>query len=553
MWGACAGQRSHCGPISALPAGRRAAATAPRMARLVVVALGVALTAAAAPSPPPPTRVWVDAFGFARGETLPLRDAVLVRGCVWEWRAEAGGLVWLSDLFLSPLQASPLLYAQASYVTSATLSVKGYWRPESWDFYYGPRSACERAAAAAARGARVNCVAGAAALTAKDAAAAALAAAYGDGGRIPQVPPGYALPCRAWDALAAAAASPASPWALKSTAHRGAGVTIVDGAAALAAGLAGGGAGVVQAFIEPQARVSSAADSPPSRFYVRVWALLAAGAPPRAYLLPGGLVLGGGGGRVVNLWLERGVVVPLAALAPRIVPPPANATEFADRLHGDIRAALGAAVAAAAPELARAAAPAAPALAAQLVGADFAVAPNGRALLLEINEAPSMARLGKGEHVSGAPREEADFDAAKEGAASSLLAFVREAALVEGHPSPCAGLSPEEAAAVAAASAEAVAAAAVGLAPLFRETAAGIEAAIARRPPARSLWASLLRRALVSRGGAYAARALSGAAPAAALAAARWAGAALGEPDPDPPPEGVAAGVRLLARCARWD
>lgn len=44
--------------------------------------LSTASLAATAASPPPPTRVWVDAFGFARGETLPLRDAVTVCVCV---------------------------------------------------------------------------------------------------------------------------------------------------------------------------------------------------------------------------------------------------------------------------------------------------------------------------------------------------------------------------------------------------------------------------------------------------------------------------------------
>ena len=58
-----------------------------RRATLRAVVLGVVLTtttaSTAAQSTPPVvssrTRVWIDAFGFARGETLPLKDAVEVR------------------------------------------------------------------------------------------------------------------------------------------------------------------------------------------------------------------------------------------------------------------------------------------------------------------------------------------------------------------------------------------------------------------------------------------------------------------------------------------
>lgn len=51
----------------------------PTLLTLVSVFLTAGVCAAAATTPL--ARVWVDAYGFARGETLPLRDAVEVR----EW------------------------------------------------------------------------------------------------------------------------------------------------------------------------------------------------------------------------------------------------------------------------------------------------------------------------------------------------------------------------------------------------------------------------------------------------------------------------------------
>ena len=46
---------------------------------LALSALAASSAAPTAAAPSPPVRVWVDAYGFAPGETLPLRDAVLVR------------------------------------------------------------------------------------------------------------------------------------------------------------------------------------------------------------------------------------------------------------------------------------------------------------------------------------------------------------------------------------------------------------------------------------------------------------------------------------------
>ena len=58
---------------------------------LAALAASSAAPTAAAAAPSPPVRVWVDAYGFAPGETLPLRDAVLVR----ERERERRSSVWL--------------------------------------------------------------------------------------------------------------------------------------------------------------------------------------------------------------------------------------------------------------------------------------------------------------------------------------------------------------------------------------------------------------------------------------------------------------------------
>lgn len=52
----------------------------PTLLTLSSVLLTAGVSAAAATTTH--ARVWVDAYGFARGETLPLREAVEVRECL---------------------------------------------------------------------------------------------------------------------------------------------------------------------------------------------------------------------------------------------------------------------------------------------------------------------------------------------------------------------------------------------------------------------------------------------------------------------------------------
>ena len=419
--------------------------------------------------------------------------------------------------------------------------------------------------------ARPACVPGATALTSKSAAAAAAAAAYGDGGHA-GLAASIDLPRRTWDAVAAVAGgegvAPPHSWALKTIAHRGAGVTVLDGGQLnTATAVPHVRSGVLQSFIEPQARLAApdaAHGSPPARFYIRAWALLTAGAPsPRAYLFNGGFAISAGApgdDRVVNLWLagrDASTVVRVSDLPRHVVPPPRDATVWSHQLHRDMEAAFGAALAAAAPTLVAAADARPPgSVGAQLIGADFAVTPEGRAVLLEINETPSFARMGKAGRENAPSESTAAFDGEKEAAAAALVAFVAKT-LERDEEAPSTvrcSLDSVDSAAVRAAAAEAAAARATGWSPLAPAVVAGLEAATthAATTTPRPLWRRTLRACATSRLGVWCARALAGAAPRAlALIAQRGADAGvLGSPDPMPPDDDIVAAARLLAECA---
>ena len=314
-------------------------------------------------------------------------------------------------------------------------------------------------------------------------------------------------------------------------------------------------------------RPTRRAGPPPARFYIRAWALLTAGAPsPRAYLFSGGFAISGGAPgeeRVVNLWLAvhgAATVVRVSDLPRHVVPPPRDPQTWAEQLRLDMEAAFGAALAAAAPTLVAAAVARPPgSFGAQLIGGDFVVTPEGRAVLLEINEAPSFARMGKGGQESEPSRSTAAFDGEKEAAAAALVAFLAKTLETDDDTLATVrclldSVDADTAATVRAAAAEAAAARAAGWSPLAPAVVAGLEAAVTHanstksRPPLRrTLWACA-----TSRLGVWCARALGGAAPRALAWVAHLGATAgvLGSPDPVPPDVAIVAAARWLAECA---